>query len=204
MANLLPPNATALERAIEAAVNDAIEAVAIPLRDLWNPQRCPVTLLPWLAWALSVDNWNTNWPEDVKRDVIAQSIKVHRHKGTIGALRRAINALGHGIQVREWHQYGGQVYRFRLEVELTERGLTEAEQSEIILTAQQAKNARSWLESLTLYLTSRGQPHYAAALQSGDDCTVYPYTLTELEQRVSVPVVALGVYGVETTTLYPR
>jgi phage tail P2-like protein len=161
-------------------------------------------LLPWLAWALSVDSWNADWPEAIKRVVIAESVVVHRHKGTIGALRRAIGALGHGIQVSEWHQYNGQVYRFRLDVELTDRGLTDAEQLEILLTAEQTKNARSWLESLTIYLTSRGKFHYAAAIQSGDECTVYPYAITELEQHTSIPVIALGTYGVETTTIYPR
>nr|WP_241087528.1 phage tail protein I [Candidatus Vondammii sp. HM_W22] len=88
MNSLLPPNASALERATEGAINDSIESIPVPVRDLWNPERCPAALLSWLAWALSVDNWNTGWPEKIKRTVIAQSIEVHRRKGTIGALRR--------------------------------------------------------------------------------------------------------------------
>ncbi|WP_241087527.1 hypothetical protein [Candidatus Vondammii sp. HM_W22] len=46
--------------------------------------------------------------------------------------------------------------------------------------------------------------HYAIAILSGDKCTVYPYTVTQLEQHTSIPVIALGVYGVETTTLCPQ
>ena len=204
MNSLLPPNATPLERALEGTFRASVEAISVPVRDLRNPERCPEALLPWLAWALSVDNWNAQWPEATKRAVVARSIAVHRRKGTAGALRQAIRALGHGIRVREWYEYGGKPYRFRLAVELTDRGLTDAEQSEILLTAEQAKNARSWLEQLIIHLTTRGEIRYASALQSGDQCTVYPYAVTSLEQYAVAPVVALGGYGVETTTLYPE
>ncbi len=204
MNSLLPPNASVLERATEGAINDSIESIPVPVRDLWNPERCPAALLSWLAWALSVDNWNSDWPENIKRTVIAQPIEVHRRKGTIGALRRALSALGHGVSVSEWHQYGGRLYHFRLNIELKDRGLSEAEQSEILLTAKQAKNVRSWLEALIIYLTGYGNLHYAIAILSGDICTVYPYTVTQLDQHTSIPVFAIGVYGVETTTLYPQ
>ncbi|MES9873159.1 MAG: phage tail protein I [Candidatus Sedimenticola sp. 6PFRAG7] len=203
MSRLLPPNANTLEVAAETSINAAIESIPVPIRDLWNPERCPVELLPWLAWALSVDHWNPAWSERIQRSVIAQSIPVHRKKGTIGALRRALGALGHGVKVSEWYQYGGRPYRFRLNVELTERGLSATEQQEILLTAKQAKNARSWLEALIIHLTSRGDIRCAAAVHSGELCTIYPYAITTIELSFAPPV-ALGVYGVETTTVYPQ
>jgi len=202
VASVLPPNASLLERATESAVNAAISSISVPVKDLWSPELCPVELLPWLAWALSVDNWNANWSEAVQRSVIKASVGVHRHKGTIGALRRAIAALGHGIEVQEWFQYGGAPYSFRLNVNLTARGLTDLEQQEILLTVEQTKNVRSWLEALIVYLTSRASVYCAATIQSGEDCTIYPYALSDLDQRF-VPVLAIGVYGVETTTVYP-
>ena len=42
---LLPPNATALERAL-ASVIARISDVPVPIGDLWNPARCPAPLLP--------------------------------------------------------------------------------------------------------------------------------------------------------------
>ena len=93
---------------------------------------------------------------------------------------------------------------FRLEVELTNRGLSEEEQAQIILTAEQTKNVRSWLESLIIYLTSQGVLHYAVAMQTGDRCAVYPYAKTDLEHHTVIPVIALAIYGAETTTLYPK
>ena len=49
-------------------------AVPVPNRQLWNPWTCPVGILPWLAWALKVDEWDAAAPEDRKRQIIADSI----------------------------------------------------------------------------------------------------------------------------------
>lgn len=93
MMELLPPNATPLERAL-ADLGRWIEVPA-PLSTLWSVDRCPVDLLPWLAWALSVDDWDDGWPEARQRAAIAESVELHRHKGTPWAVRRSIEALGY-------------------------------------------------------------------------------------------------------------
>ncbi|WP_429884766.1 phage tail protein I [Geoalkalibacter halelectricus] len=92
--SLLPPNSTALERALEGAT-ERIGAAAVPVSDLWNPDTCPAAALPWLAWALSVDVWDSAWSEDIKRRVIAESIAIHRRKGTVWAVREALRAAGY-------------------------------------------------------------------------------------------------------------
>ncbi len=93
MTSLLPHNATHTERAIEAATDRPIPVL---IGDLCNPATCPAALLPWLAWALSVDDWDPEWSEEVKRNVIAVSVEVHRRKGTVWAMRRALDAAGLG------------------------------------------------------------------------------------------------------------
>ena len=89
-ASLLPPNATPQERALDLAPAAHLGAIPRPISRLWNPQTCPAALLPWLAWALSVDEWDADWPEQIRRDVIAGSIGLHRVKGTLAALKRAL------------------------------------------------------------------------------------------------------------------
>ncbi len=93
--SLLPQNATGPELAIEQAIAGA-DGIPVALRDLWRPDACPANLLPWLAWAMSVDEWEPSWPESRKRDVIARSVTIHRRKGTVGAVRDAIAAAGLG------------------------------------------------------------------------------------------------------------
>lgn len=112
-AALLPPNSTPLERALaNVCVLEAIQPEAIAT--LWSPQRCPVQALPWLAWAFSVDDWDAGWSEAVKRKAIADAYFVHRQKGTLGAVRRAVEVLGAEIGISEWFQHGGEPHTFRL------------------------------------------------------------------------------------------
>src|SRR5690606_22114535 len=101
MNSLLPLNSTELERAVEVA---SVELTEVPLRTLYNPDTCPAHLLYQLAWAWSVDRWDENWPEAVKRSVIRSSFFIHSRKGTIGALRRVVEPFGYLIEVIEWWQ----------------------------------------------------------------------------------------------------
>lgn len=103
MSSLLPRNSTKAERAIEAATS-RISDVPTPLRDLWDPDRCPAELLPWLAWALSIDTWKPYWPEHVKRARIRIALAIQRRKGTAQSVRQAVAAFGGFVQLREWFQ----------------------------------------------------------------------------------------------------
>lgn len=113
MTSLLPPNATKFELDLETTVQ-FISRVDVPIAKLWNPWLCPVELLPWLAWALSVDDWSSNWPENVKRQVIAESVVIHRLKGTVGAVKRAMSALGVQVDLVEWWQDGSTPGTFKV------------------------------------------------------------------------------------------
>ena len=82
MGNILPSNATAYERQLAKQVDEILSTDVEKIRHLWNPWKCDVNLLPYLAWTLSVDIWEPTWPEERKRLVIANAIKLHRLKGT--------------------------------------------------------------------------------------------------------------------------
>lgn len=204
MNSLLPPNATPLERALES---DAarLDEIAVPIDTLWIAETCPVALLPWLAWSQSVDTWNPDWPEAVKRQVIANAFDVHRVKGTLGALRRALEALDlDGVEISEWFDYGGDPFYFRVDVELSTRGLDDSEIADIEAAIERAKNVRSWLDRLRVFLSNRSAvPVVAIATTAGETVTVYPHNVTEISVETATPVVALAHHGAETTTIYP-
>ncbi len=92
---LLPRNATPLEAALADTAGEAL-SFPVPVRDVWNPDTCPVNVLPHLAWALSVDVWDMDWPEATKRAVIRESLRVHRTKGSLGSIKRVLAAAGLG------------------------------------------------------------------------------------------------------------
>ncbi|MBI1495405.1 phage tail protein I [Halocynthiibacter styelae] len=91
----LPVNSTRLERSLETLIRNAFR-IDVPIGDLWNPDRCPEHALKFLAWAMSVDFWDDQWPLPVKRQTIRQSIAVHREKGTLSSIKRALNAASYG------------------------------------------------------------------------------------------------------------
>jgi phage tail P2-like protein len=101
--SLLPPNSTLLERALEQAAAH-IDEIPYPLDLLWDPQRCPVQLLPWLAWGLSVDSWDPEWSEQDKRDAVANSIALHYTKGTPASVKSVLDRFDQLLELVEWHQ----------------------------------------------------------------------------------------------------
>jgi len=111
--SLLPPNAPAPERAIESTMASATD-LPVPVPTVWDPARCPGPLLPWLAWAMSVDDWDSEWPDSVKRSLIAESLRIHRIKGTVAAIRRVLRVLGVEAELAEWFQIGDPPHTFRL------------------------------------------------------------------------------------------
>ena len=111
--SILPPNATPLERDLDL-LGHRLTGLPEPVAHLWNPWTIPEDLLPWLAWAFSVDAWEARWPIGQRRAVVAASIPIHRIKGTKGAVRRALAALGIGAELSEWFDYDGRPHTFRI------------------------------------------------------------------------------------------
>ncbi|KVU44757.1 phage tail protein [Burkholderia ubonensis] len=95
MPKLLPPNATMLETRTAAALA-AVDALPIPIRDYWNPDRCPSALLPYLAAEVSVDGWELAESDDARRALIRGAIQLHQKRGTPWAVREVIRRLGFG------------------------------------------------------------------------------------------------------------
>lgn len=89
---MLPSNATAYERALVAGM--LASALPAPIADLWDPVRCPLPLLPYLAWAFSVDVWDEGWPEHKKRSTVARAFDLHRLKGTLAGLEAFADLAG--------------------------------------------------------------------------------------------------------------
>lgn len=149
--------------------------VPVPLRQLWNADLCPLPLLPYLAWAWSVDRWDESWPETTKRAVVKSSAYVHKRKGTIGALRRVVEPLGYLIRVTEWWKTGETPGTFRLDVGVLETGITDEMYFELERLIDGAKPCSRHLIGLSINLDVSGAIPVSAASYDGDELTVYPY-----------------------------
>ncbi|WP_116893581.1 phage tail protein I [Pseudomonas syringae] len=180
MTSLLPLNSTQLERAIEVATN---EVTQIPLRTLYNPQTCPAHLLYHLAWAWSVDRWDDEWSEPVKRAAIAASFFIHARKGTIGAIRRVVEPLGYLIDVMEWWETVPQGIpgTFALKVGVLDTGITEEMYQELTALIDDAKPVSRHMRELAISLETTGRFYLALSVSEGDEIDVYPPVQRDIE-----------------------
>ncbi|MEQ9878813.1 phage tail protein I [Pectobacterium aroidearum] len=174
MSDLLPPSASGFMRSV-AASTQKVSNIPVDLNLLWNAERCPVELLPYLAWALSVDRWDKNWSEQTKRQVIRSAWLIHRQKGTIAALRRVVEPFGYLIRIVEWWQNGEAPGTFRLDIGVQESGITEEVFYELERLIADAKPASRHLLGLNINLDTQGAAHVAALSYDGDELTVHPY-----------------------------
>ncbi|MBH3422858.1 phage tail protein I [Pseudomonas gessardii] len=180
--HLLPSNSTQLER--DAAVALAqIRRVPIPIRLLWNPDLCPLAVLPYLAWSFSVDRWDSTWSESTKRAAIHAAYYIHSRKGTIGALRRVVEPLGYLIEIIEWWQDVpvGIPGTFKLKVGVLDTGITEEMYQELTFLIDDAKPRSRHLTGLAISLETTGSFYIGACVNEGDELSVYPPTQRDIE-----------------------
>jgi phage tail P2-like protein len=202
VASLLPPNASPLERAAEQATA-RIGTVPVDIDKLWRPGACPTPLLPWLAWALSVDEWQPTWTEAQQRETIRRSYEVHRIKGTLGAVKTALASVDYETEIIEWFQEAPAAapYTFRAAVDITGKGITEEIQDEIIRLIEASKNVRSHMTSIRFRGSVSGDVYAAAWALSAETTTVYPYSVTDVEVSGQAPYFGAGLFAYETVTV---
>ncbi len=205
--SLLPPNASQLLRDLESVFGDSFDLPTLN-RYVVNPDLAPVHILPWLAWALSVDDWSDNWPEQVRRNVIKASVEVHRKKGTIGALKKALQAFNYtNVKVEEWFEYGAEPYFFRVFFDVNEPGFDVNILPQVQKVIESTKNARSHLESLRAYLSAEmGLVSIGSIIISKEVTSLNPVIFDhdeELENQSDAPTLGAFFITKEITTIYP-
>ena len=200
MSNLLPPNSPPLVDAIDEVTAERIDAIPVPLRDLWNPWSCPIELLPWLAWSLSVDEWEEDWPESVKRQVVADSIQVHFHKGTRGAVEDALAVLGITVDLTEWFDQSPPGQRGTMQLTAwVNQNLTG---EDAVMTPRLYEQLKRAVDAV-----KRGSIHYdfrvSAAFKNGlsvASVMAGSQVTQQAATAIQEPLASLSTVGVATTT----
>ncbi|RMU67271.1 hypothetical protein ALP29_03636 [Pseudomonas syringae pv. avii] len=200
---LLPSNATPLERQAAQALAQ-IERVPVPLRTLCNPDKCPIELLPYLAWAFSVDRWDSKWTEQAKRNAIRSSFFIHSRKGTIGALRRVISPLGFQVEALEWWQTSpeGVPGTFSLTVGVLDEGIDEETYAELTALIDDVKPLTRHMTGLAISLESQGFINVSVAVYEGDETSVYPPAQRDIDVTGRIGIVGRE-HCIDTLDVYP-
>ncbi|HCD6485299.1 TPA: phage tail protein I [Klebsiella pneumoniae] len=171
--SLLPPSSGGWMRSAEAS-SGRLSGIAVAIRQVWTPEDCPVELLPYLAWALSVDRWDKDWPAEKKIAAIQQSYWLHRRKGTRAAVRRVIEGMGFSATFAEWFDVGDEPGTFRLEVDVSDVGIAPRTLDELDRMVDGTKPASRHMAQMTLANRTQGAAFTGAAVFDGDEVSVYP------------------------------
>lgn len=201
MSNLLPPNATPTERALATLAHHATD-LPVPISELLNPEKCPAHILPWLAWAFSVDEWDDAWTEKQKRNVIKASFTVHSRKGTRGAVRAALDALGYSSKIVEWFENDSPAYTFDVQVFITDTPISPIAVESMRRVVAAAKNSRSQFD-INLVARLPGQLGIASAITTGRNIAIYPYAGDAIDTTPSVGI-ATGFTHALTVEVRPQ
>jgi phage tail P2-like protein len=197
---LLPYNSTPQEIALEAVTEARLDALPVTIKDIWNVDACPDHLLSWLAWALSVDVWGKDWTDTQKRNAIRQSAYIHKHKGTIGAVKRALSAAGFSAVLIE--QPAGNAYTFSISINVAESAITEKLYETCLSIVNETKNVRSHLIAISLKSSVKASLKTGSALVSGNKTTIYPYAPDQITLRTLTSIASVVNQHIKTT-IYP-
>ncbi|MRL73698.1 phage tail protein I [Klebsiella pneumoniae] len=174
MNNSLMANGSSLLEQRAAAACASIIDLSVPLRDLWNPWKCPVKFLPYLAWAFSVDRWEETWSETEKRQAVSDAFWIHQRKGTVAAVRRVIETLGYSMTLQEWWEVADPTGTFRLEIDLNDIGITESMIKELERIIGDAKPVSRHISQMTLGVSSHGAANVGISIFDGEVIDIYP------------------------------
>ena len=171
--SLLPSNQTKLEQAL-AQVSAGDSELANVLRQMHSVDNCPVSMLPWLAIQRSVDRWDPEWSEAIKRKMVKDSFEVHKRKGTVGALRRVVEPFAEIIDITEWHELEpmGPPGTFSMSLALFDSGLTDTAIAELERMISDTKPLSRHLVGLSITYSPNGTYYIGAGISSGDEVVI--------------------------------
>jgi phage tail P2-like protein len=144
-----------LDPELEGVTRDIREALIISRID-----ELPEEVIDLLAWQWHVDFYDLARTIEMKRETVKSSIAWHRKKGTVWAIKKALEMLGVKAEITEWWKIPGAIpYTFNVAAELTDEywrifpGINDA--PKVIRQAiMESKATRSWLADLDTFTQS--------------------------------------------------
>lgn len=138
-----------------------------------------------LAVELNVDFYDKSLSLDDRRESVKEAILIHQMNGTKAAMLRVFELLQMRGTIEEWFEYDGDPYTFKISIlEIRNRELTKETDEMLSALIERHKNVRSHLIELKLFLTNQNKtPYYASTITSGEEITVYPPMINEVESH---------------------
>lgn len=181
---ILPQNLSSQTRtrALAYAVGRQVDKL-LALADrmvIWaGLDRVPEQLLDYLAAELRTPAYSQDYPVEIKRTLVRESLLFYARMGTPAAVDRLIQAIFGSGQMEEWFEYGGEPHHFRATIGAN--GITIGPESleELRRVLASVKRLSSWLDSIATITPVESRPVRAASAPCG---TISRTTLPLIEE----------------------
>lgn len=203
--SILPDSSSELEKKLDSVVASRLNEIKSPVASLWSAKDCPAAVLPFLAWSLSADYWQSSWSEQIQRSVVDGLIDYHRLKGTRAAVENAIADLGLQAEINEWWQMSpeGERGTFDIDIIANQTPLSEATAQTVDIVINKAKRLSQHLRQFNQKLQSRASLYVGGLVKTGETLTVMPFQTKSLQSSLCL-FHASGARVTETIRIYPK
>lgn len=131
-----------------------------------------------LAKELNIPWYRTDASIETKRRIILNSDLVHKILGTKKAVEMVVNDYFDEGEVREWFEYGGDPYHFRVVSENSEN--VEENAAMFLQLLNTVKRKSAWLDALAVLISCVAQVYAGAAYHDIEKITI-TFTMEEDE-----------------------
>lgn len=158
---------------------------------------CDERMLPVLANAydVSIDGLETK----EARKLISKALILDRYNGTAFAIKEALSAVFPTAVFKEWFEYAGEPYFFRVKVSTNEISFDERTLGVLDRLIKDFKNVRSVLEAIEIEIESKNDSFNANTQISGETIEILPFQTTFLENEIKSTKNAFGIFMCEIT-----
>lgn len=153
---------------------ERLSEINLDILNLANVDSLPVDALPHLAEQYHItgeEGWIFCQNDLEKRALLKNAIKLHKYKGTKFAIISALSVLNLNCDIKEWFEYNGEPFFFKVFVEV-ESVFNEGIELQIVNIINAHKNVRSWLETLTIELFRHSAYGVASWFSTSEEVTI--------------------------------
>ena len=155
--------------ALEKIINSVFKFDLKPLIYLFIDD-CEERFLKILAESFHVmgdEGWNHCQSLKEKRELIKESLLIHKYKGTKAALKRVLKVVNVSGEINEWFEYGARPMYFKVLLNVFDKELSLETELKLITLINEFKNERSRLESIDIYLNETANMYIYSNIISG-------------------------------------
>lgn len=139
--------------------------------------------------------------EETKK-LLDEPLKTYFFEGTSYIFGKALQAFFSGARLKEWHEYGGEPYHFKVEIDLKDDSTDETRYKKLDTLIEQYKNVRSVFKGFNLIRSTKSEVFMGANETDKERLELFPSQIPSL--LLNAPLSTSAAYAQsEQVSVYP-